>query len=267
MATADRATVLDSTFTSNSGSWGGGAALATYKAAKVTGSVFVGNSSEDWGAGLAVVAGNASEPYSAVTVGTSTFSRNRSGGDGGGAAFAACSDLTVFDSTFDHNTATKRGGGLVVRDFYDWQRFRNVTITKNRAAVGGGVSLQLETKATFEFSTIVDNKAKSAGGGIATDTKSRGLVVAESILYGNRAPSGADIKDTGRSLQVTSSLLTSRRSVSSRVRAVLSKVLTGVNPRLGPLADNGGPTRTMLPAPKSRVINAGPARVTNAPDQ
>ena len=33
--------------------------------------------------------------------------------------------------------------------------------------------------------------------------------------------------------------------------------LTGVDPRLGPLADNGGPTQTMLPAAGSPVINAG----------
>jgi predicted outer membrane repeat protein len=258
-------TVRDSTFTSNSGYRSGGAYLNVYGTGEVTGSVFVGNSSQTEGGGLTMYGQNPEDPRVSITVSTSTFSQNVAGTEGGGAEFGDCSDLTVVDSTFDHNTAKKRGGGLIVWDFDDWQTFRNVTITKNRAAVGGGVMLRKSTDATFEFSTIANNKATSAGGGIATDSKSRGLAVAESILYKNRAPSGADIKDTGKSLRVTSSLLTSRRSVSSRVRAVLSKVLTGVNPRLGRLADNGGPTKTMLPAPKSRVINAGPARVTDAP--
>src|SRR6202000_2962068 len=36
----------------------------------------------------------------------------------------------------------------------------------------------------------------------------------------------------------------------------------GVDPKLGPLADNGGPTETMLPARASPVVNKGAGAAT-----
>ncbi len=36
----------------------------------------------------------------------------------------------------------------------------------------------------------------------------------------------------------------------------------GVDPQLGPLADNGGPTLTMLPAPTSPALDQGSSELT-----
>jgi hypothetical protein len=42
-------------------------------------------------------------------------------------------------------------------------------------------------------------------------------------------------------------------------------LILGVDPQLGPLADNGGPTQTMLPAATSPVIGKGAAKVSKPP--
>ncbi len=72
--------------------------------------------------------------------------------------------------------------------------------------------------------------------------------VTNSIIYGN---TGGDVR-AGGSLSASYSLFTSTSSVSPTVSG--ATLIFGDDPLLGSLADNGGPTQTMMPAADSPVI-------------
>src|SRR5205085_2298737 len=118
------------------------------------------------------------------------------------------------------------------------------------------------------FSTLSANSARS-GGGIAatggTGTTLPGMVspvaamtLNASILAGNIAPSGPDCAGAVTSLGDN---LVGNADGCSGVSAAGDHTGSGaspLDPRLGPLADNGGPTWTMAPQPGSPALDAVP---------
>jgi uncharacterized repeat protein (TIGR01451 family) len=139
--------------------------------------------------------------------------------------------LTVENSTISGNRASERGGGLYLSTTYDELALRNTTIVSNTAGLGqgGGVSMR-KTSMRLE-NTIVANNAGQSGGDletVVTDGVSSNFTLSYSLV---EQPGEATITP--------------------------SNSLLGVDPQLGPLQENGGPTRTHLPAPASPAINAG----------
>lgn len=85
-----------------------------------------------------------------------------------------------------------------------------------------------------------------------------------STISGNRAEDGGGI-DNGGTLHLTSSIVAGNAAfgigaLNADVAGVMSSStnsLIGVDPKLAPLADNGGSTQTMLPLADSPAINNG----------
>ncbi len=113
------------------------------------------------------------------------------------------------------------------------------TITLTNSTVGGNKTDAIRNsdggRMTITSSTISGND----GVGIRDDGGGP-LLLAHSIVAGNlRAVIGDGVRSTTAAFTETG-----------------PNFLSG-DPRLGPLRDNGGPTKTMLPAPGSPVIDAG----------
>ncbi|MEY2977546.1 MAG: hypothetical protein ACO31I_02465 [Prochlorotrichaceae cyanobacterium] len=109
-----------------------------------------------------------------ATISNSTISNNSSTFDAGGISSLFGSSLTLTNSTVSGNTADRDAGGIGVA-FGGSVTLENATITGNAAlgavpvgtyGVGGGVHVNDGT-ATISNSTIENNTALNAGGGLA----------------------------------------------------------------------------------------------------
>ena len=179
------------------------------------------------------------------------------------------------------------------------------TISGNSADVGGGVSMggaprSVLSKAKrlqpyrsdpygtvvgpdgsvdFENSTIASNSASSNGGGVYLnqyDTNpydeqnvfsSPTIGLTSTILADNTAGGAPNDADRGNDSQ-SGGLDSVDSLVENAGDAPFTNqqsTLTGIDPQLGPLADNGGPTQTQLPSTTSPVIDKGdaPARLND----
>jgi hypothetical protein len=175
--------------------------------------------------------------------------------------------LTVLDSTVSGNYAegAKDAG-------YYWgfgistsgpAAITNSTIFGNRGPLyvtgfgGGGGIDQYGGTLTVSHTTVTGNSLAAYGGGILVEGGS--LVLHNTIVAGNSAKvAGPDLygplTESGYNLIGNSSGGTGYDGTD----------LLNVSPMLGPLQDNGGPTKTIALLPGSPAIDAGDN--TNAPD-
>jgi len=167
---------------------------------------------------------------SKIVVRGSTIVGNKGGGISAGPSYMYDSNsLTVLNSTISGNETNGQGGG-VVQDYGD----------------EGAYTL-------IENSTITDNKAAIGGGFYKSDGRTEATRIRNTIIAGNEAPRNPD---TRLSAEVTYSL------IGDPGDAYLTDPVPGsnlfrVDPLLGPLADNGGPTLTHALLPGSPAIDRG----------
>ncbi|HEX3273366.1 MAG TPA: choice-of-anchor Q domain-containing protein [Gemmatimonadales bacterium] len=204
-----------------------------------------------------------------IAVSNSAILRNSTTGDGGGIATAQMR-LTVTGSTIAYNTAGGNGGGISSRS---WVRssyrttLTNTTVSGNSAAYGGGVALSDGYDAgglgTFVNSTIAFNSATSAGGGIY-ETSNEDAVVqfTNSIFAKNAAVTGADLAIHTVLRGASHNLIgdgagTGFTNEDGNIVGNVAPYNAPVDPLLGPLANNGGPTSTHALLAGSPAIDAG----------
>jgi Ca2+-binding RTX toxin-like protein len=200
-----------------------------------------------------------------LQVDSSTISGNRAGVYGGGIYFTNTTDAaqsTISNSTIAGNTATAGdGGGVYVGNGYTQGPIviQNSTITGNSAGNdeddnGGGVyDFNDPPVVTIESSTIVGNSAANAGGGLFFQY---GDTVLNSIIAGNSAGSfGPDL--AGDNPINTAFDLIGNPSGATINELVPGSNVLGVDPQLGALASNGGPTQTMALPPTSPAVDKG----------
>ncbi|GAM10888.1 bacillopeptidase F precursor [Geobacter sp. OR-1] len=154
--------------------------------------------------------------------------------------------LTVSGCTITGNIADAFGGG-VYNNIGSTATISNTTITVNTASTGSGIYNNLLSNLTVENSTISGN---SAVGVYNDDT----ALIRNSILWGN---GGSEIYN-GDTITVTNSIVQGGYAGAGNLN---------VDPKLGPLANNGGPTRTMMLLSGSPAINAGNCATGPAADQ
>jgi predicted outer membrane repeat protein len=202
-----------------------------------------------------------------LTVNDSTFSHNRAGNRGGaiynnaGATFNRCS--------FTNNAATRDGGAIA--------SFGNLEVNKstfsgNTASGnfgGSGGAIYNESTLTVKDSTLSGNSSSGAGGAIFT----RGpITLSGSTMSGNGVPAGGSGNaifnysnvSISRSIIVGTCGGTLPVSAGDNIGSTDSCLYTdtdlndraNANARLDALADNGGPTQTMLPQGNSPAIDA-----------
>jgi fibronectin-binding autotransporter adhesin len=179
-----------------------------------------------------------------VTVSDCTLSGN-SAYSGGGISNGG--KLTVSDCTLSGNSATNHGGGisnggtLTVSD---------CTLSGNSADFGGGID-NLGTL-TVSDCTLSGNSAGDAGGCIYNKRLKgyTGTVTLNNSIVANSS-SGGDVHISSGTITGSNNLIEDGSGGGG-----LSHTLTG-DPKLGPLASNGGPTQTLALLPDSPAIDKG----------
>jgi hypothetical protein len=176
-----------------------------------------------------------------LTVQNSTFSGNSAPTiAGGGGGINNNGTLTVQNSLFSYNSAISDGGGINNEGTLTVQ---NSTFSGNSTSDGGtGGGINNHDTLTVQNSTFSGNSAKF-GSGINNYQATLNL---SNTIIANSTPGGdctnpAAIATNDHNLIKDGSCCTA---------------LSG-DPKLGPLADNGGPTQTMALLAGSPAINAG----------
>jgi predicted outer membrane repeat protein len=211
-------------------------------------STIAGNSAFLYGGGLF-----ANQANDNITIDRTTFSGNSAGFGGGVYLQGLDVDTTITNSTLSGNTA-EDGGGAIWTDPSDDEAnlsVRNSTISGNGAEYGGGIFLEddngpdagsISISSSILANNTRDAASSYANADLAQDDASLGTITAGFSLI----EAGGGVLDNG-----TGNV--------SLVEDPAGSNLLGIDPQLGPLAANGGPTQTHAPAFGSPVIDAGVA--------
>jgi CSLREA domain-containing protein len=250
----------------------------------VFGLSFIGNASS--GARSTVIDARGSSRVIEVPAGSSAVLAGLTitGGNaptGAGAQIASGGQLGLYDAIVKNNVTTGRGGG--VANSGSLQVF-GTTFTGNRAGAGGAIAAEPSSNTFLYISTVSGNTATSAGGGISNN----GNIQLQRVTFaGNTASAGGGLFEEAESSSALWSNLFARNSSacggSTTDRSIWSANLSDdatcgfaagqgigpVDPRLGPLANNGGPTDTHALGEGSPAINAADPQLctTGSPDQ
>jgi CSLREA domain-containing protein len=207
------------------------------------------------GAGLTVVGPALTMQESVVSDNTSTGV----GGLGGGMQIVASTVATLTNVTVSGNTAKSDGGGMYL-DPYDGGSvtLTNVTVSGNSSDTYGGGIAHYDDAVSLNNVTITGNRATNStpgfgkGGGIYSDGT---FAARNTIIAGNTANQGAP--DCWMVDPAASGGHNLVRDTADCPGFTGPGDLTGVDPLLGSLADNGGPTQTHALLPGSPAIDAG----------
>ena len=180
------------------------------------------------------------------------------GGTGGG--IFNLGTLNIMDSTLAANSVNNAGGGIWNSGTLDAIQ---VTISGNTAATnGGGIFAGGSGSVDILNSTVTNNRASAGtGGGIANGGTAN--VFLESTIVAE------NLQATSTPSDINGAVLAASRFNLVGISTGLTGITNGTNnnlvgtpanpidPLLGPLADNGGPTFTHKPLPGSPAVNAG----------
>jgi CSLREA domain-containing protein len=199
--------------------------------------------------------GNGGGIYSlgTLTVTNSTLSADSASHAGGAIFTAGSGNLTVANSTLSGNSAAL-GGGIYCASSVT---VVNSTFSGNTAGTGGSIFNNYGTL-NVDNSTLASNSAVLAGGILNRSNGAIGsLTVASSIVSGNSGGAGPDIYNSGTGTGADTISFSAIGSSAGFTMTGSSNLAFGANLKLGPLANNGGPTQTLLPANDSPLVDAG----------
>ena len=223
----------------------------------VSNSVFASNSATNGG-------GIANEIGATLTVTNSTFITNSASAFSGiinsnGGGIYNAGTATVSDSTFSYDFALSgKGGGLYNSGTVT---LTNCTFGVSAAGYGGGLS-NSDGTATLTDCTVSGNTSQD-GGGIANGGGS--LLLNNTIVAGNFS-TGTSTNDISGQVNPTSAynLIGDGSGIANlpnieepALSNLIGTTANRLNPLLGPLADNGGPTQTMILQFGSPATDAG----------
>ncbi|MBV9492607.1 MAG: DUF11 domain-containing protein [Acidobacteria bacterium] len=259
-------TIDQSTFSGNvSGSRGGGMALYNMEGpVMITNTQVTGNTSANRGAGIFLY-----KPLDDVTIADTVISGNTASNRGGGLFFykqTVGKTLTIRNSTISGNQANGGlgdGGGIFFYKQAGATILENSTISGNTSGARGGAIYDhniLGGTLTIRNSTINGNTAAVDGGNLHL-ASFPSVTITSSIVANGTAPSSPDLLTAASNVTANYSLIEN----TSGATFGGANNITGVDPQLGPLANNGGPTQTHVPAATSPVINAGDPAFTPPP--
>lgn len=186
----------------------------------------------------------------AITGGTSM--------NGGGVCLRG-GKLNVSQSTVDNNKAYSGNGGGIRIEAAEAVNIINSTISENEALSGGGISLT-GTTANIVNSTISHNTATN-GGGIHNETIAN---LRNTIVAANQAGMYPDVSGVFNSLgHNLIGVSESHQGFTDGVNGdKAGTTAIPVDPKLGDLANNGGPTKTRTLLAESPAAEAGNNCVT-----
>ncbi|MCC5952241.1 MAG: S-layer homology domain-containing protein [Acidimicrobiia bacterium] len=242
--------ISGSTFSHNTaGDSGGAVSLNSGATITITDSTFADNVAGDDG-GAMETGGDTT-----LSVGATTFDANDAGRHGGALATSGTNVVTVISSTLSNNRST-RDGGAVRAGSESTVAMANTTVSTNTADERGGAVL-LGSGATLEalHATVVDNETKDTTSAGGIDGAS--LALTNSIVANNTGGDcvGAVVEANGVNLDGDGSC------------ELGAGHFNATDPVLGPLAANGGSTRTHLPLAGSPAIDSADNDPCLATDQ
>jgi hypothetical protein len=187
-----------------------------------------------------------------------TFSSN-TGATSGGAVSNSGGEVSFARCTFSENTVTGGSGGAVLNSSSGELALTQCTFTGNIAGGtgnGGAISNFYTSSLAVTQCTISGNNAGSGGGGGGgiSNHLNGSVMVTNSIIAGNTASIGTDIRNDGGTLGRAGVNLIGNPDSATAIFPFGMPNASGdyvgtsaapLDPLLGPLADNGGPTRTM----------------------
>ncbi|MFP4345981.1 MAG: Ig-like domain-containing protein [Anaerolineales bacterium] len=168
--------------------------------------------------------------YNDLELRDSTVSGNDAGGSGGG-IYISSHRLTLINSTISGNTSGDRGGGIYVYESWGSE------------------------PATIVASTIASNTAGFEGGGIYQNIAT--LTISNTLIAYN-SDGGSTTPDC-RGTLTSGGYNLIQDTTGCALTGTLTHVITGTDPLLGPLADNGGDTQTHLLLAGSPALDFIPA--------
>ncbi len=180
-----------------------------------------------------------------------------SSGSGGGIEVQG-GHLTVTNSTITGNRALT-GGGISICSTCSLT-LRNSTISGNFAPSNFGGGIRINGTATIDSSTIVDNQAASGGGG-AIAVGGGTTTVTNSILA-NSTDGSSSVQDCRNISGVVTDGGYNLVETPGNCSFTGTGSITGQDPVLGALANNGGPTSTHALLDGSPAINNGNTALT-----
>ena len=221
---------------------------------------------------------------------------------GGGGFGGGGEGITIRDSLIANNSTGQEGGGIdfsgslgVIMDI------ANTTISGNSADLGGGIYNWTAGTILLSNVTVSGNSATAAGGGMFLQSGS--AVLTNVTVANNEAPSGppagstsglppppptpapggAGIYNHFGSVTLTNTLVADNIGADNCVGSIMSDGhnlddatscgfaatgdISGADPLLGPLSDNGGSTLTHALFPGSPAIDAGDETACPVTDQ
>jgi filamentous hemagglutinin family protein len=266
---SDGRTTLSNSTVSNNSAIDGGGINNLNGTLTLSNSTVSGNTASNNGGGL--------HNQGTLTLTGSTVSGNRANGSGGG-ILGFTGTVNVSNSTVSGNTANFGGGGIFNFGVGgSTVNVSNSTVSGNRANGSGGGILGFAGTINVSNSTITnntsdnDNNGSGNGGGVF---RQRGtLNVANTIIAGNfdtprNAGPGAINPDVSGVFtdQGNNLIGISNGSTSFTTSTLVGTLASPLDPRLGPLSDNGGPTQTHALRPGSPAIDAGSNELAIDPD-
>ncbi|HNP36759.1 MAG TPA: choice-of-anchor Q domain-containing protein [Woeseiaceae bacterium] len=182
--------------------------------------------------------------------------------------------ITIEDSELSNNSSDYRAGAMFASGSFH-VTLSNSTLSGNMAETAYGGALDLvnsgvaSASLSIDGTTITDNSAGTHGGAISTiGSNAPPIRIANSVIAGNRLlnPAGDPSHDIYAEADVVASYSLIGASAGSNPSlmvlehqsAVGSNILD-TDPMLGPLADNGGATRTHAIGSGSPLLDAGNA--------
>ena len=258
--------------------FGGGIGLYRGGSATLTNDTVTGNSisGAGGGGGGIYVVSNDTTSVSNLTIRNTTISGNQvDAGNGGGIDVFNTSGsgvdgnvtIDIDRSTISGNEITGSGAGSGIAASDGIWTVTNSTVGGNNNAGtpvdGGGAFIAnaasgTALNSTWNFDTIAGNSAGTTGqGGNLYVQSGSALDLGESIVAGGVAGSGPS--DCSGSLDSLGYNLIDDTTCGTPGTGDI----VGQSPQLGTLANNGGPTRTQLPASASPAVGAVPASVTS----
>jgi trimeric autotransporter adhesin len=252
------------------------------------------NNTASRGGGIATFGGTTTILRSTISNNSATAGDTGLIADGGGGIFSINNVFTLRDSTVQNNTSARDGGGITMAPIFfpsTPMKIERTLIAANTAQNdGGGVFITGTNggRAAIENSTVSGNRSSRLGGGISAELLplDKPLVLRASTIAGNSVPffNGGGIAASTSSVQATNVIFSnnlggncSSTTFENSTFNLSSDNFCGFNSfdgsknntsaKLGPLAFNGGPTRTHALLEGSPAIDGGVSFVPFAFDQ
>ena len=214
-------------------------------------------------------------PYVSLTLSNSSVNGNHADYGGGGIFSGIGGSVTLTNSTVSANSTSRYGGGISGSGSVT---LNNSTVSGNQGSNGGGGIYAKGSHLTLTNSTVSGNHTEhhyhiyAKGGGILAVGGRNNITLTNSTVSGNSAyygvtPGGGIYSGTGSVLVINNSIVAGNTIGDIKGSFTGTNNLIGGSPMLGALANNGGPTQTLLPQAGSPAINAAPCLAGIATDQ